>query len=552
MDESRLTLAVKDASGQTTRYAEDEPDAAYVFEDFAFSTGVAGGPKESSFLLRRDPELPWPDLNPLDSFLVTGPGEEEVTRGRLGDVPAERGDDLRINVNVNGPNIHLSDDPQFRQIFLDRMMESWGEPADSRIVQIQSAGNPYGTDHTLSVRRRCLHFEGPTQKNVEAGSTVEAWYRMPAGRKIASVALEYLDYSASVINTLKLRTTDAESGASVVDSGVGASGAGLNSWPVTTPTRYGFFDFKAAAGGYNRAAGNPPRRKVKTVGVYGDHGLPLYATTDPANDPPGVIGSDVIAYALAERAPLVPFTTGNEGTLKSSAQFVIPHLAFPDPVSVEELIQTVNSFYAWDWYIGDGGYFYFQPPDEPRRSWLLATSRGDGYSFVGATAEEAVNAVVVSYTDPNGESRTVGPPGSGCDVETTVLLDSSPSNPVNAHGIPRRTVRLEMPHTTTSLGAIEIGLRHLEALQTVESRGQATATGTVIDAETGAEVPAWAVRAGDAVRWTDIDGDPWHRVVGTNYRHNDRATSLELDARASTIESLMERLGVAVIGKGIS
>jgi hypothetical protein len=67
------------------------------------------------------------------------------------------------------------------------------------------------------------------------------------------------------------------------------------------------------------------------------------------------------------------------------------------------------------------------------------------------------NGAVVRYTTSDGKRQTVGPLDSGCDDETLKLMDRSPTNPVNAHGIPRRWLLLDLEAPASLVAAVEMG-----------------------------------------------------------------------------------------------
>lgn len=77
------------------------------------------------------------------------------------------------------------------------------------------------------------------------------------------------------------------------------------------------------------------------------------------------------------------------------------------------------------------------------------------------TAGAAINGVVLQYVTPDGEHCTLGPVGSGCDMETTSLMDPSVWNPANRHGPGRRWTVLKLKAPAPDDAALQIGALYL-------------------------------------------------------------------------------------------
>ncbi len=94
--------------------------------------------------------------------------------------------------------------------------------------------------------------------------------------------------------------------------------------------------------------------------------------------------------------------------------------------------------------------------------------------FEGDQAEDVFNGVVVTFTDPVGRRRVVGPPGVYADRTDASLVDTDPLNPVNLNGIPRRYAVLQLSVVTDEAGAIRIGSIFLAEQKTAKRARRAS------------------------------------------------------------------------------
>jgi hypothetical protein len=253
----------------------------------------------------------------------------------------------------------------------------------------------------------------------------------------------------------------------------------------------------------------------------------------------------VIANIIGRAAPLLTYTTGSGGTI-SPTSFVIPHLVFDTPVDAATAVQTANAFHNYDWAVWENKTFYWQPTAQ-NTVWRARLSQGAQVSLEGDDANNVFNGVFVTYTDPSGRTKTAGPPGSVADDTDPSLQDTTATNPVNTHGIPRRWGRLDLTQTTTKEGAIQIGAVWLQEHSLPSRRGQITLTG-LVEHPTKGKRPVWEVRAGDYVQIIDRPGDVPRKVIETRYTHDGRQNVLTLDNTALKVDALLERIGVGLVG----
>jgi hypothetical protein len=174
-------------------------------------------------------------------------------------------------------------------------------------------------------------------------------------------------------------------------------------------------------------------------------------------------------------------------------------------------------------------------------------SDGARLDLEGDTAEQIFNGVYVTYQDPSGVRKTVGPPGANADATDASLEDTSATNPVNSHGIDRRWGMLEISQVTTQAGAIQLGAIWLAEHAAPQRRGTLTLTGTARHPLEG-DVPAWRVRAGDYISIADHPADVPRRIIETRYTHGGRTIVLNLDNTPYLLDALLTRFGAGLIG----
>lgn len=548
--EGRLAASVTLPSGQVKRWGPDEQATADILTGLTFSTSDPGGFKDSNFGLARDIDIEWPDLRLLLNLELYGAGGRTAWEGRLQERPGRHGDDRTVSPGAVGWSAHLNDRP-FQEIYIDELVSNWGTPTINRRIQLNAGGFDLSKINVVESalgpggsNGAAVLFEllGFTKANTERA---EAWYYgngVDIGKLLYDFIVPKAGGSELLTNAAVLSTNDV---AGSVQEGTNHKRTAAAQQTITAPGagyKYAYFkslfeaaEFEGQSGGDSYGFSNPK--------VIGRHGLTMYGAWPNV----GFYASDVIADIVGRFAPKLNFTTGSEGTIQPTS-YVIPQLAFRDLIKPADAILAVNAYHQWSWGVEDDRTFFYRPTSTYRKRWRIRRSKGDQDELLGPQADAAFNGVVVSFTDPSGVQRVVGPPEMSTAYATSEsLADTRPTNPVNVAGITAKWGELQLGFVTDVSGAIQVGAFWLAAqLENATARGSVRVTGVVED-EYGAYYPAWAMRAGDSA--TVVDGDKIERrIVETTYENDSRQCTCQLDSTPHKFEALMERMGIALVG----
>jgi hypothetical protein len=540
-------------NGRPVRWGPDEPDPAMVPSGLEFGSEMPGGHAQASCSLPRKTGLDYGDTQGFADWEIYGAGGETAWQGRLLRAPAG---DMSVTPDGVGWQAHLEDNKTAQFIGIDRDLGRWqGSSAQRRINLKGAGGNDYNPTNDgqsvadVSTGMPVLRFEISGHMPGVTGALAELWYDAGPGNLIAGLicgASEGKNHSnANFLLGANGADTDVNGGATAALFGVtGATSLATAYRALAAAKRWLKLQWLWSGGAFSGDE-HERWRDVKQIAVIGDHGLPLHGATGEE----GLLASDLIAYALARWAPLLGFTTGPNGTIMPTA-WPIPHVTFPGPTTLAEMIRESARFELPDWAVWDKRLFYLHPPGARGRRWRFRVGPTK-LKQTGSDMSRVWDRVTVSYRDPDGSTRTVGPPGSGADVEDAALQDLDPLNPAVAAGIPRHD-QLDMGKVSQPGAAIEVGRRFLEETKQLDRSGSAEVVGHALD-DRGIVHPYWAIRAGDYGSWVDAADTSYRKIV--NVRHDDggaRAAHLDLDAPPQGLDAILARLDVDLIRLGIS
>lgn len=556
----RLSALVQAPNGATVRWAHDSYNPVYGLSDLTFSTTMPGGFEHADMKLVRHAEYIWPDLEELANITIMSNGGTIVWEGRIETIPSASGQDLAITPSAVGWQSHLDDNNSVRELFVDIDLTRWQAASIQRKINLLNAA----TDIEDPSARG-----GPNQQPALDCEMTGPWARN-------HVSEGWYDANGVPIGKMWYQWTLAAQG-KIGDWSIGTSGLGNWNWTAgvgaddvfggmtqsanqaaNAVTGSGWIPTSGIASGkywgmvqlYYPAAGggNGVNYDVywTQLWLYGNQNLPLYTT---ANNTQGVRGSDVLNYTIQKYAPKLKTSRAGIPTVQPTT-FVIPQLVYLNPVTTSQVIKDVTQYELQDWAVWEGQgagnpTFYWTPRGGTSKYWRgrIGPTR---LTAAGPQIDRLWNGVIVSFTDVLGVSRTVGPPGSGCNFTDASLQDPDPQNPINQLGL-RRWAPLAMTATTSSYptpkAAIQVGQIFLAEQKISNTAGSASLTGYVED-EHGITWPAWMVRAGDYISFVDANDTSYRRIVSTSYSHDDKTNSITIDTPPDTMQAILSRLQV--------
>jgi hypothetical protein len=527
----QLAIRVDPPKAAPSRWAADEPLLENVATDIQL-TDDEHGDKEGTWTLARNPRTPWPDLAAYSEISVYGPGVEEVGSYRLDKAPESDGERMVISPAAVGHQALLDDDTAVvGPGFIDQRLDKWTGPSAQRKIDNgqswdQSSSPGIDVDPSGVVPQVNLTSTGKINKPIwlamyDAGPGIRI-ERIAAAIEAVNLAPGGIDPN---VNTGLYATDDDRfSGLEVlgdVSAGGGFSYAVANKRYVVFQGSYG-----ATEGGED---GKEYGYRLAKLIVLGATGLVLQGEWPNV----GFTADQMLGYTV----PLSGLKADPEDI--EDAGYVVQQAWYGDPGSLRAVVDDLCKYDPYVWFVFGNKRFQRRQPGTFGREWI-ASAGPSGLSEAGLDSSRLWRSIVVSYTDVDGTTKTVGPIGSGADVETGNLEITDPDHPAVRAEVTRKDL-LSLNTIATPTRAIEAGERFLVEANQLSRSGSGTLSGYVQDSR-GVFWPASQVRVYDRVRFPGASDPSARLVVGRNYDHPTRTVQVALDAPPEGQAALLERM----------
>lgn len=547
---SRHAATVELSNGDVLRVGPDEERTDNVTLSVSFDTEIPGGFGPGTIVLPRPEWVADQGAAKLLASVAAYDADSGATiyRGRV--VGVSIGED-RLTLTCEGWAKHGEDDNTASMIFYDKDLSRWeGMPIERQEEVMRTLGRG-PVDGSLDTSSGDPAVVCELEGSWTTLQHVEAWYDSGPANRIA--AIDFAWVRGSTVNSAdanwwwSLDTHQNSDGVTGNDYSTGnLRAAGPGSGTLTTSTddqRY------ASAHAVYAAAGGGDGTKYSVwwplLGVIGTHGLTLRGTVAAPAQGRGLLTSDIAEYIVGRWCPL--WDVGPDSI--ETTQFVVPHCVFYDDTNANSMLEALALFggrYALplDWGVYEE--FFMKTPGLYGSEWRVRRDEGARPDDDGPDSSEVLNGVKVTYDDGTGKKLSVGPVGSGADVETSDMENSDPENPANEDGA--RHWRGYEAGITDLYGAKLIGAVVLAQAANSSWRGTVEVPNTVFDSA-GVEHGVEDMRAGDRMVVEDDDDTRPRFIRNTSYDGDRKSNKCSVGADPDRLDVLLARAGVVTTGR---
>lgn len=490
------------------------------------------GPSKATFDLLRDPGTVWPDLRAYTPIEVECDGML-VWGGRIAETPSRDGADRQINVQADGWQFHLDDNP-YEQLYAHTKLDPWRDTRSflgADLAKFLSTPKVQSGDGVITIG----YANGDA---VAAGEYVGVTLDLGPNRTAHAIAVEWERLGVSNPDqTLYARGHDLQDPASgsgtpedAFSFTLDGSASGTSTGTFTTARRYvSVFMYRNGAGD---TYGADFLARLKAIRVFGQA---AYMSAGASV----LRASAVYLDALVQGTQLL----SSDLSALSATSFDLTDFTPQGRRTPREMITAVNAAHDWLTQITADRRPVFRP--KPSAPTLMIGSWG-GSTFADASqnsGEEIYDRVAVTGQDAAGDPVDV------VRTQTGTLVDRCGGH---------RTKEVAVRSTLATTLAQQIGDVWLDAHRTTPARGTSDITRLgVRDFLSGASIPPAVLltRTGELLHHSNaIDPDTGGvgrdvRLADVTYKPAADAASVTLDNSRANVEALLERLAI-VSGAG--
>lgn len=542
----KLALRLDGPGGVTARWSEDETLPQNVLSGLEFSDECPGGYKDLSGVLARDPQLNWPDLAAFSDIVVSLAGGEPVWEGSLDKAPDDSGEQPSISPTGLGYQAILEDNSAAQIGIIDTDYTRFGDPSGQRRLNVLKAG-AYVFSQAVNVGFQDVGTTGPgvyftlgttTGASTELGEQV-AYYD---GVDVGKFMFDFISNTGedpAYADVARLAQDDLIGGSFDVSADYNAKEALQQTLNASKAGRK-YIALLAEYGGVAVGENLTNTHGWVNMKVMGRHGMTPVGTWPNI----GFTAKQSLEYVIPNFAsPLTvdPNYIDDDG-------FLIPQAWYGGPGGVSEAVKDLTKYSLYDWFIYHKKRFELRKPGTYNRFWKAYVAESQ-LNEMGLDSQMLWRSIVVTYTDSGGNTRTVGPPGSGCNVESASLEITDPDHPAVKAGRTRRDV-LDLRGIGNPTTAIAVGQRFLEEANLLNRSGSATLPAYVMD-NTGVFHPSCVVKSGDWISFIDARDTSYRKIVNKRFRNVEKQIEIDVDAPSSGLEALLERLQAGLLSLGV-
>lgn len=550
----RLYTLVRDPKTNrvVARWADDDPRAPFSIQGEILSDEIPGGWKDLQGTVARDPRQQWFDVKEFNKLEVQNVGRTPLWQGYFDKAGDVSGDYLAMSPSALGPQSKLND-IRARVGFIDSDMRKWGGMSAAREVAIQAISANYSlTAGSQRVGFQDAGSQGPGliqsfsgyNKEIAADIPIQEFWYWSEG-----IPIWQFFWSRYINNPGHVGIYQGV-GLSVDDITTGYEGANLGAanWPginavwTEVPNKFYLLSqliFNEAALGKMVDISILEYPKVLGWDWRGS-GIPLRGVWPNV----GLFALECIRRIFelyGDGITTSPYAEDDE--------FVIPQAWWPDEPQLADIIKDLCKYSATlDWFFYNWDEFDRRRSGTYGRKWKADVSTSK-LNETGIDSQRSWRDIVVEWTDVNGRSYTVGPPGSRTDVQSAALEITDPNHPAVRADRVRRD-KLVIQGFANATEAIYLGQLFLAEANELSRSGSATLPAYVMDAA-GVLWPSSRVKSGDHISFYNARDKGYRKITKKRFKVDEKQAEIDLDAPPSGLEALLERLQVGLVSRGI-